>query len=59
MYNRGATMGEKASKESKVTTTTQTAEPLTMSTKNALRTETPHLSRSKGIAVILIEFRID
>ena len=59
MYHTGATMGEKASKEQRVTTTTQTAESLTMSTKIALRTEPPHLSHSKGLAVIRIECLID
>jgi len=56
MYHTGATMGENASKEQRVTTTTQTAvESLTMSTKIALRTESPQLPRSKAIAVIRIE----
>ena len=59
MYHTGATMGENASKEQRVTTTTQTPESLTMSAKNALRTDTPHLRHSKAIAVIRIEFLID
>ena len=55
MYHTGATISENASKEQRVTTTTQTAESLTMSTKIALRTESPQLRRSKAIAVIRIE----
>ena len=58
MYHTGATLGEKASKERRVTTT-ERQKVLTMSTKNALRIDPPHLRRSKGIAVICIEFLID
>jgi hypothetical protein len=59
MYDTGATMGENRSKEQRVTTSTLTADLLTMSPKNALQTETPHLSHSKAIATIRIEFLID
>jgi hypothetical protein len=59
MYHTGATISENASKEQRVATTTQTAESLTMTAKNALRTDKPHLSHSKDIAVIRIEFLID
>jgi len=54
MYHTGAAMGEKTSKEQRVTTT-ERQKVLTMSTKNPLRIDTPHPRRSKAIAVIRIE----
>ena len=58
MYDTGATMGEKASKERRLTTT-ERQKVLTSSPKIALRIDPPHLRRSKAIAVVLIELRID
>jgi hypothetical protein len=58
MYDTGATMGEKASKERRGMAT-ERQKVLTTSPKIALRIDPPHLRRSKAIAVILIAFRID
>ena len=58
MYQAGATMGEKTSKEAKATATNQTCH-VPCEQKIELRLESPHLRRSKAIVVILIEFPID
>ena len=58
MYNTGAAMGEKTSKEQRVTATEQ-QESLTSPQIVALRTESPHLCHFKAIATILIKFPID
>jgi hypothetical protein len=58
MYNTGAAMGEKTSKEQRVTATEQ-QESLTPPQIVALRTESPHLRHFKAIATILIKFPID
>jgi hypothetical protein len=58
MYHKGATMGEKSSKEQRLTTTEQ-QKILTSSPKIALQIDPPHLCCSKGIAAIRIEFLID
>ena len=58
MYQAGAAMGEKTSKEEKVTATIHT-QALTYQQKIELRLESSHLRRSKAIVVILIEFPID
>jgi len=58
MYHTGETMGEKASKERRLTTT-ERQKVLTSPQKIALRIESPHLRRSNGVAVIFIKFLID
>jgi hypothetical protein len=58
MYNTGAAMGEKTSKEQRVTATEQ-QKSLTSPRIVALQTESPHLRRSRAIVVILIEFLKD
>ena len=59
MYHTGAAMGEKASKERRVTNNRATKSTYLVITKIALRLDLPHLRHSDGIAVILIEFLID
>ena len=58
MYDTGATMGEKASKERRGMAT-ERQNVLTSSPKIALRIDPPHLRQSKAIAVVLIDVRID
>jgi hypothetical protein len=58
MYDTGATMDEKASKEQRGMAT-ERQKVLTSSPKIGLRINPPHLRRSKAIAVVLIDVRID
>ena len=58
MYDTGETMGEKASKERRLTTTERQKE-LTSPQKSPYEIDPPQLRRSNDIAVILIEFLID
>jgi hypothetical protein len=58
MYHTGATMGQKASNQQKVTAT-QKISALISEQKIVLRHEPPDLCQSQATAVIGIECRID
>jgi hypothetical protein len=58
MYNTDAAMGEKTSKEQRVTATEQQKSLISVQ-KITLRIDPPHLRRSRAIVLIRIKFLID